>query len=313
MAKLTGRRNECDILDQFVDAVRGGASRAFVVNGEAGVGKTALLEYIADHAEGCRVVRALGVQTEMELAFATLHQLCAPLLPESVGLVLGTRALSDDVAGFEHLAVAGLREADARALLETALAVPIDAQVRDQIVAETGGNPLALLELPRTLTAAELAGGFGLPGVLRLPGSVEESFQRRVSALPGETRRLLVLAAADPVGDAAITSRAAGRLGIGPGAAEPAAKAGLADSGSGYRSATRSSARWSTGQRRARRDDRRTRRLRRPSIQRWTPTAMPGTGLSRSRGRDEDVAMELERSARPGEGRGGLRRRPRSW
>jgi len=81
MAKLTGRRGECDILDQFVDAVRGGASRALVVQGEAGVGKTALLQYAADHAEGCRVVRALGVQTEMELAFATLHQLCAPLLP----------------------------------------------------------------------------------------------------------------------------------------------------------------------------------------------------------------------------------------
>jgi hypothetical protein len=301
MAKLTGRRTECDILGQFVDAVRAGASRALVVKGEAGVGKTALLQHLADHAEGCRVVRAVGVQTEMELPFATLHQLCAPLLAhlerlpgpqrealltvfglsagpppdrfliglavlsllaeaaaedrpliavvddvqwadrasarvlafvgrrlgtESVGLLFGTRALGDDLAGFEELAVAGLRAADAQALLETALAVPIDAQVRDQIVAETRGNPLALLELPRTLTAAELAGGFGLPGVLRLPGSVEESFQWRVSVLPGETRRLLALAAGDPIGDAALIWRAAAALGIGPGAAEPAAEAG---------------------------------------------------------------------------------------
>ncbi|HEX4291422.1 MAG TPA: AAA family ATPase [Trebonia sp.] len=305
MAKLTGRRTECDILDQFVDAVRAGASRALVVNGEAGVGKTALLQYAAGRADGCRVVRALGVQTEMELAFATLHQLCAPLLPcldrlsgpqrqalltvfglsagpppdsfliglavlslmaeaaaadpllcvvddvqwadrasarvlafvgrrlgtESVGLVLGTRALSDDLARFEQLAVAGLPEADARTLLESALAVPIDRQVRDQIVAETGGNPLALLELPRSLTAAELAGGFGLPGVLRLPGSVEESFYQRVCALPGKTRRLLMLAAADPSGDAALVWRAAGPLGVGPGAAEPAAESGLAEIG----------------------------------------------------------------------------------
>ena len=309
MTELTGRRAECDRLDQFVAAVRGGASRALVVNGEAGVGKTALLQYMADNAAGCRVVRAVGVQTEMELAFATLHQMCAPLLTyldrlpdpqrnalltvfglsegpppdrfltglavlsllaeaaaaepllclvddvqwadrasallmafvgrrlgtESVGLVLGTRALSDDLAGFDQLGVAGLREADARALLETALGVPIDAQVRDQIVAETRGNPLALLELPKTLTAAELAGGFGLPDVLRLPSSVEESFRWRVSVLPSETRCLLVLAAADPVGDPALIWRAATGLGIGVGAAEPAAEAGLAEFGTRVR------------------------------------------------------------------------------
>ncbi len=221
------------MLDQFIAAVRVGASRALVVHGEAGVGKTALLEYVAGHAGGCRVVRAVGIQTEMELAFATLHQLCAPLLDylerlpgpqrdalrtvfglsagpppdrfltglavlsllaevaekepllclvddlqwadrasahvltfaarrlgtEAVGLVFGTRALSDDLTGFQGLAVAGLQTADARALLDAALTVLIDAQVRDQIVAETQGNPLALLELPRALTAAELAGG----------------------------------------------------------------------------------------------------------------------------------------------------------
>jgi DNA-binding CsgD family transcriptional regulator len=380
MAKLTGRRGECDILDQFVDAVRGGASRALVVQGEAGVGKTALLQYAADHAEGCRVVRALGVQTEMELAFATLHQLCAPLLPyldrlpnpqrqalltvfgldegpppdrflvglavlsllaeaaaadpllclvddvqwadrasarllafvgrrlgtESVGLVLGTRTLSDDLTGFEQLAVAGLREPDARTLLETALTVPIDAQVRDQIVAETGGNPLALLELPRTLTAAELAGGFGLPGVLRLPGSVEESFQRRVSALPGETQRLLVLAAADPIGDAALIWLAAGRLGIGPEAAEPAAESGLAELGIrirfchplvrsvAYRSAPAAERRQAHAALAAATDPRLD-----PDRHAWHRAWSVSAP-------DEDVAMELERSAGRARARGGL-------
>ena len=293
------------MLEEFVAAVRDGASRALVVHGEAGVGKTALLEYLAGHAAGCRVIRAVGVQTEMELAFATLHQLCVPLLDylerlpgpqrdalltvfglsagpppdrfvtglavlsllaeaadkrpllclvddvqwvdrasaqvlmftarrlgaESVGLVFATRTLSDDLTALPKLGVTGLRNADARALLESALTVAIDAQVSDQIVAETQGNPLALLELPRTLSAAELAGGFGLPGVLRLPGSVEESFQRRVFALPAETRRLLLLAAADPVGDAALMWRAAGQLGIGAGAEAPAVEAGLADFG----------------------------------------------------------------------------------
>lgn len=293
------------MLAELVGAVRGGESRALVVHGEAGVGKTALLEYLASHAAGCRVLRAVGVQTEMELAFATLHQLCVPLLDyverlpgpqrdalltvfglsagpppdrfvtglavlsllaeaaeakpllclvddvqwvdqasaqvlaftarrlgaESVGLVFGTRTRNDSLASLPELEVTGLRNADARSLLASALTVAIDAQVSDQIVAETQGNPLALLELPRTLSAAELAGGFGLPGVLRLPGSVEESFERRVFALPAETRRLLLLAAADPVGDAALMWRAADHLGIGAGADAPAAEAGLAEFG----------------------------------------------------------------------------------
>jgi len=380
MAELTGRRAECDILHQFIDEVRGGASRALVVSGEAGIGKTVLLQYIAEHAEGCRVVRALGVQTEMELAFATLHQMCAPLLPylerlpdpqrqalltifglhvglppdrflvglavlsllaeaaaadpllclvddvqwadrasarvlafvgrrlgtESVGLVFGTRALSDDLTGFEQLAVAGLCDADAQALLESALAVPIDAQVRDQIVAETRGNPLALLELPRTLTAAELAGGFGLPGVLRLPGSVEESFQRRVSALPDETRSLMVVAAADPIGDAALTWRAASRLGIGPGAAEPAAEAGLAELGVrirfchplvrsvAYRSASATERRQAHAALGAATD---------PALD---PDRHAWHRAQSVSGPDEEVALELERSADRARARGGL-------
>ena len=137
----------------------------------------------------------------------------------------------DELAGLPELAVTGLAEADARALLEAVLTGPVDARVRDQIVAETRGNPLALLELPRGLTVVELAGGFGLPGALPLAGRIEDSFRRQIDALPTPTRRLLLLAAADPTGDPSLMWRAAGRLGIGTQAAGPAAEAGLAEFG----------------------------------------------------------------------------------
>jgi hypothetical protein len=257
-AELTGRDAERRVLDRLVEAVRAGASRSLVVHGEPGMGKTALLEHLARSAPGCRIERAGGVQSEMELAFAGLHQLCAPMLDrleavpgpqrdalrtafgmsagpaadrflvglatlsllaavaeqqpliclvddgqwldhasrtvlafvarrlgaESVGLVLATRATGGDLARLPKLEVGGLGEADARALLDAALPGPIDERVRDQIVAEARGSPLALLELPRGLTVAELAGGFGLPGVVPLAGRIEDSFGRRVGALP---------------------------------------------------------------------------------------------------------------------------------
>jgi DNA-binding CsgD family transcriptional regulator len=305
VTELAGRQAECQVLDRLVAAVRAGESHVLLLHGEPGVGKTALLEYLAGRSEGCRVTRAAGVQTEMELAFATLHQLCVPLLDglddlpgpqlealrtafglsagpppdrflvglavlgllsdaaaerpllclvddqqwadhasaqvlgfvarrlgaESVGLVFAARVPDSELSGLPELAVAGLPEAEARALLDAALTVPISALVRDQIVAETRGNPLALLELPRALTPAELAGGFGLAGAVLLSGSLEDSFRRRVAALPDQTRRLLLLAAADPSGDAALLWRAAGQLGIGPEAAGAAADAGLAEFG----------------------------------------------------------------------------------
>ena len=308
-AELTDRHAERGVLDRLIEAVRDGESRSLVVHGDAGVGKTALLDYLAAHAPGCRVVRAAGAQSEMELAFAGLHQLSAPMrdrlehLPvpqrdalrtvfgmsagpapdrflvglavlsllsqvaeeqplvcllddgqwldhasaqilafvarrlgaESVGLVFAARAASGDLAGLPELAVEGLREADARALLAAALPGPIDARVRDQIVTETRGNPLALLELPRGLTPEQLAGGFGLPGAIPLAGNIEENFQRRVGALPDQTRRLLLLAAADPSGDPALVWRAAARLGIGAEAAGPAAEGGLAEFGTRLR------------------------------------------------------------------------------
>jgi len=306
---LTDRVAECGVLDRLVEAVRAGQSRVLVVRGEAGVGKSALLEYVAGRAAGCRVLRVSGVQWEMELAFAGVHLLCAPLLgrlevlpgpqrealatafgmsggpapdrflvglavlgllsevaaerpvvcvvddvqwldrasaqvlafvarrlgADPVGLVFGARVLGDELAGQPELAVGGLPEPDARALLDAVLAGPIDARVRDQIVAETGGNPLALLELPRGLTSAELAGGFGLPGALPLAGRIEDSFRRQIDALPEQARRLLLVAAADPTGDPALVWRAAGRLGIGGEAAASAAEGGLAEFGARVR------------------------------------------------------------------------------
>jgi DNA-binding CsgD family transcriptional regulator len=305
--ELIGRHPECGVLDGLVEAVRAGESRAVVLSGEAGVGKTALLEYVAERASDCRVVRAAGVQSEMELPFAALHQVCAPalgslqrlpvpqrealgtafgltagpvpdrflvglavlsllaevaeqqplmclvddeqwldrssaqvlgfvgrrLVAESVGLVFAARIPSRDLAGLPTLVVEGLRAADARALLDGALVGPLDSRVRDRVVAETRGNPLALLELPRGLTAQELAGGFGVPDAVRLSGGIEggieESFRRRIEALPEETCRLLLLAAAEPVGDPALVWGAAARLGIDAQATEPAVEAGLVE------------------------------------------------------------------------------------
>jgi DNA-binding CsgD family transcriptional regulator len=150
---------------------------------------------------------------------------------ESVGLVFGARVPTGDLAGLPELVIGGLREDDARALLDSALTGPLDAVVRDQIVAEAHGNPLALLELPRGWTAAELAGGFGLPGAIPLAGRIEESFRRQLGALPAQPRRLLQLAAAEPTGDPVLVWRAAGRLGICAEAAGPAVEAGLAEFG----------------------------------------------------------------------------------
>src|ERR1700730_15156712 len=254
VGELRGRRGECEALDRLIDAVRAGESRALVVCGEAGVGKTALLDYAAEHASGCTVARVAGVQSEMELAFAGLHQLCTPMLDhlhrlprpqhealevalgigsgsapdrflvslavlgllsevagprpliclvddaqwldqasmqvlafvarrlqaESVAVVFAARRPSPDLAGLPELVVGGLGGEDARALLDSVLAGPLDAQVRDQIVGETRGTPLAWMELPRGLTPAQLAGGFGFAGPARLAGRIQEAFQRRL-------------------------------------------------------------------------------------------------------------------------------------
>ncbi len=286
---LFGRRSEREALERLFEGVRGGQSRMLVVTGEAGVGKTALVESAINSTAGFRVVRAVGVESEMELPSAALQQLCAPLLDrldrlpgpqqdalavafglrageapdrflvglavlslfsdvaeeqpllcvvddaqwldrasaqalvfvarrllaESVALVLVTREPGDELEGLPRLVVEGLRDGDARALLGSVLRVPLDDRVQERLVAETRGNPLALLELPRGLTPGELAGGFGLPDAPGLSGRIEDSFRRRLAGLPADTQRLLLVAAAEPVGDPVLVWRAAGRLGIG--------------------------------------------------------------------------------------------------
>src|ERR1700733_4848699 len=294
---LHGRREEREALGGLLEAVRGGQSRGLVVCGEPGVGKTALVEWAIASASGFGVLRAVGVESEMELAFAALQQLCAPmldrlgelpvpqrdalgvafglragdapdrflvglavlsllaevaeeqplvcvvddaqwldlasaqalvfvarrLLADSVALLLVTREPGDELRGLPKLVLEGLGDGDARALLGSVVRVPLDERVRERIVAETRGNPLALLELPRGLTPAQLAGGFGLPDAPGLSGRIEQSFRRRLEALPLETQRLLVVAAAEPVGDPVLVWRGGGRpRGGGLGGARPA-------------------------------------------------------------------------------------------
>jgi DNA-binding CsgD family transcriptional regulator len=377
---LTDRRSERGALDRLVHAVRAGESRVLVVHGEPGVGKTALLDYLAGRASGCQVVRAAGVQSEMELAFAGLHQLCAPMLtrPEllpppqrealrtafglsagpapdrflvglavlsllceaageqplicvvddqqwldrasaqalgfvarrlaadPVAMVFGTRVPGPDLAGLPELGVDGLRDDDARALLGSVLPGPLDARVLDQIVAETRGNPLALLELPRGLTAGQLAGGFGLPEAVPLSGRIEESFGRQLDALPPATRQLLQLAAADPSGDSALVWRAAGRLGIPLQAAVPAAEAGLTEFGARVR--FRHPLLRSAAYRSAPAHDQRALHLALAEV--TDPEADPDRRAwhraHAALGPDEEVAAELVRSADRARARGGL-------
>jgi DNA-binding CsgD family transcriptional regulator len=311
MPALVGRRDECATLGELLDAVRAGESRVLVVRGEAGIGKTALLRHLNDRAEGFRVLRATGVESEMELPFAGLHQLCAPVLDRiddlpapqrdalstalgladgdppdrfrvglgvlgllsgasaeqpvlcvvddsqwldqaslktlgfvarragagRVGLVFGVREGLEDAELRYHpeMKVEGLDDANARELLAAAVTGRIDERVRDRIVAETRGNPLALLELPRGLTSAQLAGGFGLSGALPLESRLEQSFARRLTPLPDDSRLLLLIAAVEPVGDPVLVWRAAELLGIGADAAGPAVGAGLIEFGTRVR------------------------------------------------------------------------------
>ena len=298
---LRGRANECALLDDLVSAIRRGGSQSLVLRGEAGIGKTALLEYLIASAPDATTVRAVGVQSDMELPFAALHQLCGPLLDrlealpapqrqameivfgltvgeapdrflvglavlslfsevaeqrpllcvvddaqwldqasaltlafvarrllaEPVAIVFAAREPGEELRDVPELEVRGVSNRDARALLSSAVRFKLDERVRDRIIAETRGNPLALLELPRGLTATQLAGGFGLLGAQALTGRIEESFVRRLEALSDDARRLLLVAAAEPVGDPLLLWRAAERLAIRPAAAEEAEADGL--------------------------------------------------------------------------------------
>jgi hypothetical protein len=379
---LLDRRGERAAVDRVLDQARAGSSAVLVVRGEPGIGKTALLGYAAGRALGFRVVRAWGVESEMELAFAGLHQLCVPmlgrldqlpgpqrdalavafgmregqapdrflvglavlsllaataedqplaclvddaqwldrasvqclafaarrLLAEPVALIFAAREPGDDheLAGMPGLAVTGLGDADARALLASAISGRLDARVADLIVAETRGNPLALLELPRGLPPAELAGGFGLPGAAPLAGRIEDSFARQLDAMPDQTRRLLLLAAADPSGDRPLVWRAAGRLGIPVQAGAPAVEAGLVEFGTRVRfrhplvrSAAYRSASFSERQ-----------QMHAALAEATDPIADPDRRAwhraQAAAGPDEEVAAELECSAGRAQARGGL-------
>jgi DNA-binding CsgD family transcriptional regulator len=301
-----GRSSEREVLDRLLDSVRGGQSDVLVVRGEAGIGKTALLRYTARQASGFRVAQVAGIEAEMELPFAGLHQLCAPMLDRldrlpppqhdalciALGLASGgipdrflvalavlsllsvvaeerpllclvddaqwldratdhvlgfvaRRLLAESVAmvfairspgrpgfdGLRELALGGLTLDDGRALLGHVVPGRLDDRVRDRLIAETGGNPLALLELPRRMSAAELAGGFELPAAVELSSHLEDRYLESIGALPEATQQLLLLAAADPVGDATLVWRAAQRLGIEIGALAAAEDAELLEIG----------------------------------------------------------------------------------
>jgi DNA-binding CsgD family transcriptional regulator len=379
---LRGRSNEREALDHQLQRVRAGQSSVLVLRGEAGVGKTALLNYVAERASECRIARVAGVESEMELAFAGLHQLCAPmldgleplpgpqrdalrvafgmqdgdaadrflvalailsllaaaaeaqplvcliddaqwldhasaqalafvarrLLAERIAMVFAVREPTDsnELAGLPELAVEGLADDDARSLLASAMPGRLDERVRDQIVAETRGNPLALLELPRGLTPAELAGGFGLPEARPLASRVEETFVQRVQALPRETQQLLLLASAEPVGDVSLLWRAAERLGIRGDAGRPAEEAALIELGIRvrFRHPLARSAAYRAADFRDRQEVHRA--LADATDESTDPDRRAWHRAQAAAGVDEDVASELERAADRAQARGGV-------
>src|SRR4051794_9385013 len=383
---FVGRTSERDVLGGLLAKVRDGESEVLVIRGEAGVGKSALLRYIARQASGFRVVEVTGVEAEMELPFAGTHQLCAPMLDrveklpapqrdalsvalgsaagdvpdpflvglavlsllstvaerrpllclvedaqwldaassqilglvarrvraESLAIVVALREaesgplVTRDFDGLPELRLGGLNDEDAGALLGRVVTGRLDDHVGDRIIAETGGNPLALLELPGHMTAAELAGGFDLPAASELPAHIEDHYLRRVRELPEATQRLMLLAAAEPLGDAGLVLRAGRTLELDPDALAPAETAELLSFGERvrfrhplvrsavYRGASRASRQQAhealadvsdpdaDGDRRA--------------WHRALATAVP----------DEDIATQLERSAGRAQARGGV-------
>jgi DNA-binding CsgD family transcriptional regulator len=224
---------------------------------------------------------------------------------ESVALIFSARIPSDELSGLPQLVLEVLKTHDARALLETVLAGPVDSRVWEEILAETGGNPLAILELPRGLTPTQLAGGFGLAGALSLSGTIEETFGQRISSLPSDSRRLLLLAAAEPLGEPVLVWQAADLLGIVRSAANAAIDAELIvfDARVHFRHPLVRSAVYYSASTGDRQEAHRalaavTDPLRDPDRRAWHRAEA-------STGPDEDVAEELERSANRAQARGG--------
>ncbi len=382
---FVGRTSDRDALDGLLAKVRGGESGVLVIRGEAGIGKTALLRYAARQASGFRLAQLAGVEAEMELPFAGIHQLCATMIDwrdtlpapqrdalgaalglsaatvpdrflvglavlsllsavaeerpvlclaedaqwldaassqvlglvarrvraESVAIVVALRESKSepttrDFDGLPGMLLEGLPVKDARVLLASVVTGRLDSLVADRIVAETRGNPLALLELPGKMTAAELAGGFDLPAGGELSAHIEDHYLRRVGELPEATQRLMLLAAAEPLGDAALVLRAGRRLDIEAGALAPAEHAELLEVGARVwfrhplvRSAVYRAASASSRQ-----------RVHEVLAEASDPDADPDRRAWHRAlaavGPDEDVAAELERSAGRAEARGGV-------
>ncbi|MEJ1109478.1 MULTISPECIES: LuxR C-terminal-related transcriptional regulator [unclassified Kribbella] len=386
---LRGRRDECEVLDRLVASVRLGGHGVLVLRGAPGIGKSALLEYVEAAATDCRTLHVAGVESQMELAFAGLHELCTPVLNlldrlpgpqadalatafglregtppdhflvglatstllsessgdspvvcivddaqwldqasvrtlafvarrlttqsmvQSVALVISVRAgeSAKTWADLPGLSLRGLAAPDAREMLESAVSGHLDERVRERILAEAHGNPLALLQLPRWFTAAELSFGPGPDSTIgkrSLTGRMEEGFRRELESLPHESRLLLLTAAAEPLGDVRLLWRAAQRLGIGVDAARSAEQAGLIElrqtvrfrhplvRSVAYRSATvveRQAAHQALAEATDQQAD--------PDRQAWHRAAA-------ATGPDEAVAAQLERSADRALAQGGL-------
>ncbi|RSM47122.1 helix-turn-helix transcriptional regulator [Amycolatopsis balhimycina DSM 5908] len=379
---LVGRGDELAALDGVLAAARAGHSRVLVLRGEAGIGKTVLLDHAAARAGGCRIARTAGVESERELPYAGLQQLCAPfldriehlpapqrtalgtafgltagdppdrflvglavltllggvaedrpllclvddaqwldrvsaqtlafvarrLLAEPIALVAAVREPAEqfDLDGLPELTVRGLGETAANALLDSALKGPLDARVRDRIVAETHGNPLALVELPRFWTTAEQTDGLLRPDGNALADRLERCFLQQVAPLPAHTRKLLLVAAAEPLGDATLLWRAAGELGLGADPAAAAEATGLIEFGPRirFRHPLVRSAVYRSAEARERREVHRV--LAEVTDARVDPDRRAWHRAQATVAPDEDVAAELERSAGRAQARGGL-------
>lgn len=377
---LRGREAERKTLDDLIAGVGPGSSQVLVLRGEAGAGKTALLDYLVERAREHHLVQIAGVESDMELAYAGLQQLCAPLLAhldvlaepqrhalevafgrevgappdrflvglavlsllaaaaaarplvcviddaqwldqvtvqtlafvarrllaEPVALVFAVRDSPELLQGLPELTVSGLSDADARELLESVMVGGMDPRVRDRIVAETRGLPLAILEVPRSISAAELSGGFWISGKRSSPAAVEKGFVRRIHALPEKTQLLLLVAAAEPIGDAGLFLGAAAQLGVSIDALAPAEADGLIVFGPQMR--FRHPLIRSAAYRAADLADRRAahRALADATDAMTDPDRRAWHAAQAAAGPDETIAADLERSAQRAQQRGGV-------